>query len=99
MRRFDLKPLGRLGPTSICHSNEQLTDSRPPAPAGHAHVIEEQEGVTVFNHLGTRYTVAEEPVTLRHEEHGTQTLPPGTYRVDHVQEFDYERLERHRVRD
>jgi len=66
---------------------------------GHAHVIEAEEGVTVHDHLGTRYIVAETPVTLRHEEHGAQTIPPGTYRVDHVQEFDYERLERRRVRD
>lgn len=41
----------------------------------------------------------DEPMALRHEEHRTIMVPPGTYQVDIVREFDYEAMEARRVVD
>lgn len=48
---------------------------------GHAHAIEELESVEVFVKAdGTMYLkVSKDGADLRHEEHGTITLPAGNY--------------------
>ena len=40
-----------------------------------------------------------EPQPLTHEEHKTIMVPPGTYKIDIVYEYDYEREELARVAD
>jgi hypothetical protein len=54
---------------------------------GHAHAIEEK-GAGVFEHEGTRYVrVPREGALLRHEEHGTITVPEGAYEIRIQKEF------------
>jgi len=38
-------------------------------------------------------------IELRHEEHATQVIPPGKYRIGRVQEYDYSTQEARRVQD
>ena len=47
---------------------------------GHAHAIHDLDAVDVFvKGDGTMYLSVKTPADLKHEEHGTITLPPGNY--------------------
>ena len=54
---------------------------------GHAHRIA-TPGVAMWNASTQEYLTVETPAALTHEEHGTITLPPGTYEVIHQREWD-----------
>ncbi len=56
---------------------------------GHAHAIEQIEDCCVYEKEGVVYITVDREVKLRHEEHHTQTIEPGNYRVGIVQEYDY----------
>lgn len=59
---------------------------------GHKHVIDEPS-VGIFEHEGTRYIrVPEEGSSLRHEEHGTIALAPGSYQVRIQKEYSPQAL-------
>ena len=65
----------------------------------HTHVLEDVEGVEVFE-VGTDiYVRVSEKVRINHEEHGIQTLVPGTYRKKIERVFDYETMESRKVID
>jgi hypothetical protein len=48
---------------------------------------------------GDKFLVVMEPAQLLHEEHNPITVPPGTYQVDIVREWDYNKAEATRVVD
>jgi len=66
---------------------------------GHAHVVEACPEVELFEDHGVLYLAAAKPTTITHEEHKPVTVPPGTYELGIVQEYDYDAAERKSVRD
>lgn len=55
---------------------------------GHAHRVA-GSGATVLDGPGVRYLSAPNGAEVTHEEHGPQTLPPGNYKIEIVQEYDH----------
>ncbi len=55
---------------------------------GHAHVAT-AEDVRLFLHGGTLYMSAPTGTEIVHEEHKAFRVPPGTYRVGAVREYDH----------
>ena len=55
---------------------------------GHAHVAT-GEGVELFIHDGTLYMRAPSGARVVHEEHEAQEIPPGTYVIGAVREYDH----------
>ena len=56
---------------------------------GHAHAICDLNHCDVYcGEDGTLYLSVKESVELTHEEHATQTIAPGNYRVGRVREVD-----------
>lgn len=66
---------------------------------GHAHRIEDIAGVQFVEKDGMFYIQNKKSVTVRHEEHKPITLPPGTWRVRGVREYDHFTEEARRVID
>ena len=64
---------------------------------GHAHRM--IGPVRLFEAGDDVYMRAPKRITLAHEEHGTQTVEPGTYRIGRVQEYDYDESEARDVND
>lgn len=65
---------------------------------GHAHAIHDLEAVEVFVRPdGTMYLSVKACAELKHEEHGTITLPPGNY--ERVLQREYSPEEIRNVRD
>lgn len=56
----------------------------------HTHILEDVEGVMLFEHNGDIYVRVEKSARINHEEHGFQTLKPGVYKKQIEREFDYE---------
>lgn len=68
---------------------------------GHHHVAE-GEGVAVLEkegEPGDLFLLAPNGATIGHEEHNPLTVPPGTYEVKHVREYDHFEEEARRVAD
>lgn len=55
---------------------------------GHAHVITDGTVSVIDEQLNNRHIVAEFGTDLIHDEHHTQSLPPGKYLTGIVREFD-----------
>jgi hypothetical protein len=56
---------------------------------GHAHAIRDTAGSDLYvDSEGTLFLGVRTAVDLTHEEHATQTIEPGTYRVGRVREID-----------
>jgi len=66
---------------------------------GHSHTIEQAEGATLYTLDEILYLVAEHEATVVHQEHRPVTVPPGTYRIGRVREWDYTQHEARQVRD
>ena len=69
---------------------------------GHAHRL--QRPVEIFKAPGHQdgddvYMSSPRRIELTHEEHATQVIPPGKYRVSRVREYDYATQEARRVQD
>lgn len=57
---------------------------------GHAHKITEIAGVVFQEGTdGMFYLLNKKELTVTHEEHKTVTVPPGTWRVRKVREYDH----------
>lgn len=56
---------------------------------GHAHRIHEVAGVVFKEKDGMYYLENRDELQVYHEEHKTVTIPPGTWRVRRVQEYDH----------
>lgn len=66
---------------------------------GHAHRIEDVAGVEFLEKDGRFYVVNMRPVTIRHEEHKSLTLPPGRWEVGKIREYNHFEEETREVRD
>lgn len=56
---------------------------------GHAHRISEVAGVVFKEKDGMFYLENKEELQVQHEEHKTVFIPPGTWRVWRVREYDH----------
>src|SRR5262245_21222255 len=54
---------------------------------GHAHVVVEEDVQFVLTSTGKRILISRVPFTLRHEEHGTLTIPSGAFEVVRQREY------------
>jgi hypothetical protein len=85
IERVDAAPTGETVPPEngrIILAKGELT--------GHAHAIEDIAGIKFIKGAdGNFYLVLPEVRDLVHPEHRTVTLPPGSYRVRRVREYDH----------
>ena len=65
----------------------------------HTHILEDVEGVMLFEHNGDIYVRVEKSARINHEEHGIQTLKPGIYKKAIERVYDYETEETRNVID
>lgn len=56
---------------------------------GHKHAIEDIGGMECVEKDGMFYFTNKKTVTVKHEEHKTQVIPPGTWQVRGVKEYDH----------
>ena len=56
---------------------------------GHAHRIHEVAGVEFKEKDGMFYLQNKEELSVVHEEHGPVTIPPGTWKIRKVREYDH----------
>jgi hypothetical protein len=54
---------------------------------GHSHRFEPSRNADLFSDGAVLYLEVREPVNLRHEEHDSIEIPPGTYRVWRQREY------------
>lgn len=69
---------------------------------GNHHVLEEKEGIEIYEKDGIMYLKNEVPANLFcviKERHDTITLEPGTYKLKPAKEFDYYTLQKRNVAD
>ena len=67
---------------------------------GHAHRLTDASDGLLDEVDGQLYlSVGKKGADVVHEEHGAITIPPGTYRVDRVKEYDHFQEEARVVRD
>lgn len=67
--------------------------------SGHIHVAEAEDVELFLGPNGELIMKAPTGTVVRHEEHKPITVPPGTYTIGAVQEFDHFRREAHNVLD
>lgn len=65
----------------------------------HTHILEDIEGVEVFEANGEIYVRVKTPVKINHEEHGIQILQPGIHKKRIERVWDYEKEESRKVID
>jgi len=65
----------------------------------HTHILEDVEGVEVFEDKGEIFVRATKPTRINHEEHGIQILQPGIHRKQIERVWDYESEEARRTID
>lgn len=65
----------------------------------HTHIFPDVEGIEVYEKNGDIYVRVHQQTILDHEEHGTQTVMPGTYRKRIERVWDYESQEAKKVVD
>ena len=65
----------------------------------HTHVFEDVSGIEVYEKDGQTYVRVSKKVEISHEEHGKQTVKPGTYRKKIERVWDYESEEARKVID
>jgi hypothetical protein len=56
---------------------------------GHANRVLLAPPIKLFIVQAVMYLVALDGCTIKHEEHDSVTLPPGTYQVSKVREYDH----------
>lgn len=66
---------------------------------GHAHAVEACPDVVMYEKGGVLYLDTKKETTVTHEEHHHITVPPGSYEIGIVQEYDYDTEERRNVAD
>lgn len=65
----------------------------------HTHIFPDVEGIEVYQKNGETFVRVTKPTKLDHEEHGFQTVQPGTYKKRIERVFDYEQMEARKVID
>lgn len=74
----------------------------PSETSGNHHVVEEKNGVEIYEKDGVMYLSAEVPTDVfcvMKERHDTITLGPGVYEIEPAKEFDYLANEKRNVAD
>jgi len=67
---------------------------------GHAHrIVSDPSTYNIFKVGNSKYIRSSKVIELRHEEHKPVKIPPGTYRIEGVREFDHFKQEERRVVD
>lgn len=66
---------------------------------GHAHRVARNAAAAVLIAGAMRYLRVYEDTPIEHEEHKTIILPPGTYQIDQVREYDHFKEESRAVMD
>lgn len=95
VERVDTVPTGEAVPPE----NGRIILAKGEA-TGHAHAIEDIAGIRFIKGAdGNHYLVLPEGRDLVHQEHKTVKLPPGSYRVRQVREYDHFAEETRRLRD
>ena len=88
-----MEPVSRIKGERLAH--KRLAEGEA---TGHAHVAVADD-VVIYEEGETIYLDAPTGTEIAHEEHATVTLPPGTYRVRKVREFDHFAEEARNVQD
>lgn len=65
----------------------------------HTHILNDVDGVEVYEKDGVMYLSVSKAVELDHEEHGIIVLKPAIYRKEIENEFDYETEEARKTKD
>ena len=65
----------------------------------HTHVFEDISGIEVYEKDGETYVCVSKSTKINHEEHGEQTVMPGTYKKKIERVWDYESEEARKVID
>ena len=65
----------------------------------HTHILEDVQGVEVFEDRGEIYVRVSKPVKINHEEHGIQVLEPCIHKKRVERVWDYEATEARKVID
>jgi len=65
----------------------------------HTHVLEDVEGIKVYEHEGNTYIRVGKQARINHEEHGCQVVQPGIYKKRIERVWDYEKEESRKVLD
>lgn len=69
---------------------------------GNHHIVEEKEGVEIYEKEGILYLKNGVPVNvfcIMEERHDTITLEPGVYEMESAKEFDYYQMAKRNVSD
>ena len=56
---------------------------------GHMHAIDDNDAYLYISKAGELYLLVEEEVTLKHEEHDSQSISKGIWKIDRVKEYDH----------
>lgn len=65
----------------------------------HTHILEDVEGVDVYEENGEIYVRVNSQARINHEEHGIQILKPGVYKKTIERVWDYETEEARKIID
>jgi hypothetical protein len=74
-----VKPIGKIPKGAVKQKRDGRIVLAYGEVTGHAHAIADDGVDVLVTAEGTMYLRVREPATLRHEEHGAITLPPGNY--------------------
>ena len=74
-------------PTDLVSENTNIVQHGK--ATGHSHRLPESETVYVHPKTKERYLKLVKPAILKHEEHNPIEIPPGTYRIGIVKEYDH----------
>jgi len=69
---------------------------------GHYHAVpmeEVDDDIHMYEKNGTLYLSSTKDFTVEHDEHHTQSIPAGTYKIGIVKEYDHYEDEIQKVRD
>lgn len=61
---------------------------------GHRHVIDGEANVVIENGSTARRIIADEPISVMHDEHPPLELDAGVYKMIRQRQFDYDEFER-----
>lgn len=56
---------------------------------GHAHAIDDNDAHLYISKEGEMYLMVEEEVTVKHEEHASQSISKGIWKIERVKEYDH----------
>ena len=88
-----------LGSKGVVQEGEHTGHKHQFAEPIRMYTTDQDHGSKQWNDVMGKILELTTPQALKHEEHNPITLPPGTFRVSIIQEYDYEAEESRRVAD